>query len=136
MDVAHMDVPHMDVADDAPDPITDAAILLSAGSSPILGEQLKQVFEETNLQSPLATADKLEGMADELEDKLNEKARQQAKRCWQLNFAEPAIEADFREITFEGQCSTYRRAACTLALALAGFAAYDVWVFACAPRSE
>ena len=88
-----MDVPHMDVADDAPDPITDAAILLSAGSSPILGEQLKQVFEETNLQSPLATADKLEGMADELEDKLNEKARQQAKRCWQLNFAEPAIEA-------------------------------------------
>lgn len=62
-------------------------------SSPILGDSLKQVFEETHLQSPLTTADKLEGMADELEDKLAEKARQQAKRCWQLNFSEPAIEA-------------------------------------------
>ena len=86
------EVPRLNVAtmDDTP----DAAIpRVDSISSPILGDQLKQVFEETNLQSPLTTADKLEGMADELEDKLNEKARQQAKRCWQLNFSEPAIEA-------------------------------------------
>ena len=39
-------------------------------------------------------------------------------------------QANFRKITFQGQCSTYRRAACTLALVLAASSAYDVWVFA------
>lgn len=39
-------------------------------------------------------------------------------------------QVNFRKITFQGQCSTYRRAACTLALVLAASSAYDVWVFA------
>ena len=41
-----------------------------------------------------------------------------------------SYQANFRKITFQGQCSTYRRAACTLALVLAASSAYDVWVFA------
>ena len=90
--------------------------------TPILGEQLREVFDESKEFSPLATvsrgrppprmpaaprgdwrhhtrvrwrsqADKLEGMADELHDKLQAMSREQAKRCFKFNFAEPAIEA-------------------------------------------
>lgn len=52
---------------------------------------------------------------------------------------DPALishQASFRDITFEGQCSTYRIAAGMLALALAAFAAFDVLEFACGPLVE